>query len=62
MSLHNLFYLVPLVLRGDQPPPPDTDRFESPEEIHPLTDLSTHWHRRGQMLLKIYMVTGAVWT
>ncbi|KAF5294829.1 hypothetical protein FQA39_LY00313 [Lamprigera yunnana] len=38
---------VPLVLRGDQPPPPDADFFESSEEIHPLTDLSARWHRRG---------------
>ncbi|KAK9751822.1 Laminin N-terminal (Domain VI) [Popillia japonica] len=36
------------VLRGDQPPPPDIDGFESIEGIHPLTDLSVcHFKSRG---------------
>lgn len=46
--------LVNNVVRGDQPPPPDTsdELFESLEEMHPLTELTRHWNsftsqRRG---------------
>ncbi|KAF5272841.1 hypothetical protein FQR65_LT00437 [Abscondita terminalis] len=45
---------VPVVLRGDQPPPPDADFFDSSEEIHPLTDFSARWHRRGYIPQKVH--------
>ncbi|XP_031335758.1 laminin subunit beta-1 isoform X2 [Photinus pyralis] len=45
---------VPLVLRGDQLPPPDGDFFDNSEEIHPLTHISARWHRREYVPVRLH--------